>query len=84
MTWNHDISTAPRGKTVSTERKGKGDKMIVSHEFITETVWLVTKCGKVLRSHLVADGSRWVGLATGEQPIAWQPYVIPAYPRPRI
>lgn len=46
-------------------------------------VWLASKCGKVIKSAWI-DGKgapgRWAGLATKEQPVAWQPFVMPAHP----
>lgn len=46
-------------------------------------VWLASVCGKVIKSAWIdgkgSDG-RWAGLASKEQPIAWQPYVVPAHP----
>lgn len=84
MTWNFDISTAPKGKMVATERQLKDDKVSVVEHFVPDPVWLATKCGKVLRSYWLPEAgknpARWSGLATGEQPVAWQPFVVPAHP----
>lgn len=48
-------------------------------------LWLATKCGKVLLSYFIASAKdntkgRWAGFATGEQPIAWLPFVTPTHP----
>jgi hypothetical protein len=81
--WNSDLSTAPRGKTVTHERR-VGDKIHEIRDFVPDFVWLATKCGKVLRSYWIPENGknpgRWAGLATGEQPLAWQPYNVPEHP----
>jgi hypothetical protein len=81
--WHFDIGSAPRGKTV-TASKQVGKNTVEISEFSPDPVWLATKCGKVLHSRWIpASGSqpaRWSGLATGEQPLAWQAYVIPEFP----
>jgi hypothetical protein len=83
MTWNHDISTAPRGNTVKSKRT-VGDRVQDVSDFVPDVLWLATKCGKVVRSYLIPESgkapARWSGLANGELPIAWQPYVVPAHP----
>jgi hypothetical protein len=71
MTWNFDISAAPRGKTVQRDRK-VGDKDTTVSVFVPERVILATKCGVVTASQYLPKESRWEALATGEQPIAWQ------------
>lgn len=46
-------------------------------------VWLATKCGRVIKSNwLETKGTtpRFVGLATNETPIAWQPFIKPIHP----
>lgn len=48
-------------------------------------LWLATKCGKVFISYFIANAKdntkgRWAGLATGEQPVAWLPFVTPTHP----
>ena len=45
-------------------------------------LWLATKCGKVIKSHWhdKFGSGRWVGLATREEPVAWQAYVVPEHP----
>jgi len=87
MTWNRDMSTAPRGKTVWTHRKTKTSAGIIDkpvQEFEPTILWLATKCGKVLKSYFIPaterqDG-RWSGFGTNEAPIAWQPYAVPVHP----
>jgi hypothetical protein len=43
-------------------------------------LWLATKCAKVSVSQWNEKRGSWDGLATGEQPIAWQPYDTPEHP----
>jgi len=84
MTWNFDINAAPRGQTITSTRKvGKNTNEIT--DFVPDHVWLATKCGKVIHSRWIPQSGktpgRWSGLATtGEQPLAWQPYIVPEYP----
>lgn len=43
-------------------------------------LWLATKCGKVSVTRWNEKRSAWDGLASGEQPIAWQVHVVPEHP----
>ncbi|HKY87626.1 MAG TPA: hypothetical protein VJL90_12760 [Pseudorhodoplanes sp.] len=77
MSWNFDISKAPRGKYVVQHRKfGKGEGDI--RVFVPDRVILATKCGKVTLSKYIPDEKRWEMLAKGEEPVAWFPW--PEYP----
>lgn len=83
MNWNHDISAAPRGKMVHSTRT-VGDRVHEISDFVPDHIWAASKCGKVIKSYWIppvgkADG-RWSGFANGEQPIAWQHYVVPDHP----
>lgn len=89
MTWSFDISAAPRGEWItSTEtRKGKDGKteLVESKEYRHEWVWLFTKCMKKVRTRWLppsrfSSAGRWDGLAHGEAPIAWHPYIVPDDP----
>lgn len=83
MTWNHEIDTAPRGHNVKSTRTVKGKFQEVT-DFEPDHVWLATKCGKVLKSYWIPEAgkiaARWSGLATGEHPVAWCPYIVPEHP----
>lgn len=68
MTWNHDIRTAPHGRYVVQQRREGVDVRV----FVPERVILATKCGKVTISHYLPEEKRWMMLAKGEQPVAWQ------------
>lgn len=54
----------------------------VSEAPTDKDLWLATKCGKVIKSHWhdKFGSGRWVGLATREQPVAWQEFVTPVHP----
>jgi len=88
--WSFDISTAPKGKTVTTTRlvtdksSASGKSVRDFEEFVPDHIWIATKCGKVSRTYWIPEHGknpgRWSGLATGEQPIAWMPFVVPAHP----
>lgn len=77
MIWNFDISQAPRGRYVTaTRNNGKGDW--TAEVFEPAEVILATKCGKVTKSRWLPEENRWLMLAAGEQPIAWQDW--PTHP----
>lgn len=84
MTWNHDISQAPRGKTVKATRLVKdtktGDKVPLAYEeHQADIVILATKCDRAIRSYWIEKEQRWAGLAPNEQPEAWMDW--PIHPR---
>jgi hypothetical protein len=77
MTWNHNIKAAPHSKSqrrVISTTKGERAYNEIQHEYLI----LETKCGKVLKSYWIPDEERWAGLATGEEPIAWQEWPKPS------
>ncbi|NTF67939.1 hypothetical protein [Rhizobium rhizogenes] len=89
MSWNHDISQAPRGHMITVMRNTKtkdGIFRVPVEEFEPDILWLATICGKVIRSYWVPANGRhdgyWPGFAQkdGTPPVAWQPYVIPTHP----
>ncbi|WP_065091523.1 hypothetical protein [Rhizobium leucaenae] len=43
-------------------------------------IWAASKCGKVIISSWSKDREAWAGFGTNEQPLCWQPYVIPKHP----
>jgi hypothetical protein len=81
--WNHDVASAPRGTTFK-RNKIVGKNIHEIEEFIPDHVWIATKCQKVLKSCFIPQAgktpSRWSGLATGEEPVAWQAFVVPVHP----
>ena len=79
MNWNFNMSEAPRGRTVAVTRAG--EKAAIVETFVPDKVILATKCGKVIASHFMPKEHRWLMLAAGEQPVAWQPW--PSHPRPQ-
>jgi hypothetical protein len=81
MSWNTDMSQAPRGKTAHRLRV-VDDKDITVETFVPDHVILATKCGKVTRSYWIPDEQRWCMLAKGEEPIAWQDW--PEWPTPSL
>ena len=83
MTWNFDISQAPKGRMVE---KTFNTKDGIKTRLVFEKVMIdiATKCGLVMVSHWIppkkeGQKGRWCGLHTTEAPIAWQPR--PAHPR---
>jgi hypothetical protein len=83
MTWDFDITAAPCGKTVHSERK-VGDRIHQISDFVPDYIWAATGCGKVIKSYWIPpvgkNAGRWSGFANGEQPIAWQHFVVPEHP----
>lgn len=87
MTWSHDMSAAPRGKTITVQRLFKdknsayGEKLVSVEEFETDYLWLATECGKVIKSYCIPETKhsrgRWAGV---NAPIAWQPFIVPDHP----
>lgn len=75
MTWNTNISEAPRGKTVSKNITTK-DGVKPYDAFEQEDVILASKCGKVTRSYWIPKENRWCMFAKGEEPVAWQEWPI--------
>jgi hypothetical protein len=71
MTWNFDISSAPRGKTVTIIEADKDGKIRERQEFRHDHVILASKCGRVMRSYWIPDESRWCMFKKGEEPVAW-------------
>lgn len=85
--WSRDISGAPRGRNITVMRTARGKEGVTRvpmKEFEPESVWLATKCGKVLKSHWIPETEknegRWAGFSTKEQPVAWQPFIVPVHP----
>lgn len=79
MTWNFDISQAPRGKMVETViETEKGTRKSI--RFVHDKIILATKCGKVTLSHYIPGEDRWLMLGKNEQPDAWMPWPTHPYP----
>jgi hypothetical protein len=78
MTWNFNISEAPRGRSVTQLRTIKGKEVSVA-VFERDPVFLATKCGKVTTSYFIPKENRWCMLAAGEEPVAWMAW--PTYPQ---
>ena len=71
MTWNYDISQAPKGlhETQEIEVKGK-----VQSRKIFEPERIIVACrdgATVTLSHWLPTQERWLNLATDEVPTAW-------------
>lgn len=89
--WNHDLTTAPRGKTVQVKRTIRGEERTVE-EFRKEYILAVHASGMVAQSYWVPprhtlsgallEGNRWSGFNSGVDPIAWAPW--PEYGIPTV
>lgn len=85
--WNHDMSSAPLGKDVTVTRQVTIDGKTQDRQFREHhvaPVWLAAADGKVHRSYWIPEmktsKGRWSGFAEGEQPIAWQHFIVPEHP----
>ncbi len=78
MDWNFNINDCPDGyiKEIEVETK-KGTR--TEKRFVPAYVWAASKCGGVTKSYKTLEG-RFSMFGTNEQPIAWQPYIIPKHP----
>lgn len=83
MTWNHDMTAAPRGEEKTTTITVDG-KDRTKREYHVAPVWLAWADGKVVRSYWVPETkggpARWSGCQPTEAPIAWQHFVVPEHP----
>lgn len=78
MTWNFDMSEAPRGETVTRKQRGKHGEMDVS-VFVPDLIIAASECGKVTLSRWLPDQDRWNMFTKDSPPIAWQPW--PEHPK---
>jgi hypothetical protein len=86
--WSFDITKAPRGKTVKSEQvrcSSKGEVTVTTEQFIPDYIWAACRDGKVYKTHWLPAGKersegRWCFLHSKEEPVAWQPFVVPAHP----
>lgn len=83
MTWNFDISQAPKGYTFTETRKGKDGKEYPVQVFRAQKIIAASKCGVVTASRWIplnerGDGGRWEGFTKDGPPIAWHPW--PSHP----
>lgn len=83
MTWNTDMTAAPRGEEKTTTITVDG-KDRTKREYHVAPVWLAWADGKVARSYWVpekkSDPAHWSGAQPTEAPIAWQHFVVPEHP----
>ena len=82
--WNFDISAIPRGHHEKKTRVIKGEPQEYD-VFVPERVWAANKDDKVYSTYWIEPSNhepkgRWSGWSAGDEPIAWQPYVVPLHP----
>lgn len=81
MTWNFDMSSAPRGRHVTQTRIIKGEPQQFD-VFIMERVLLAHPTdGKVYATYWIepnkfTPNGRWSGWSEGVEPLAWMPYPV--------
>lgn len=73
MTWNHDMSKAPRGKLRIQPAGGKGTRKVPERAEII----VAGACGTVTRSHWIDGERRWLMFTSEAPPIAWMPLPAP-------
>lgn len=72
MTWNTDISEAPKGRT-ETRKVNVEDKKVTRQFYVPDKLILACRDGKTVTvSQWIPSESRWCFLAKGEEPLAWQ------------
>jgi hypothetical protein len=70
MTWNTDMTAAPRGETKQLRLSdGKGTR-----EITVKVPLLISAGGEAYLSYWSDKRGQWVGLATGEKADAWMPW----------
>ncbi|MCL6653515.1 hypothetical protein A6R70_14580 [Agrobacterium rubi] len=83
MTWNFDMTAAPRGEEKTTTITVDG-KDRTKREYHVAPVWLAWADGKVTRSYWVPESkagpARWSGCTAAQVPVAWQHFVVPVHP----
>lgn len=83
MTWNFDMTAAPRGEEKTTTITVDG-KDRTKREYHVAPVWLAWADGSVTRSYWIPEIkgalARWSGCQPTEAPIAWQHFVVPVHP----
>lgn len=91
--WNFDMSTAPKGKMVTSivsagKDKDGNPKTREVTEHVPDYIWAASACGKVIKScwqpaNKFHDG-HFLSFASdpkyGSGPIAWQPFIVPRHP----
>lgn len=80
MTWNFDLSQAPKGSHTPVDIKYPDGSVRVRENFNQVLVWTASKCGKVILSYYLPKEDRWNLYTKGSPPIAWQEFVKPTYP----
>lgn len=73
MTWNHDLSKAPRGSLRIVPAGKDGTRKVMQP---TEIV-AASDCGVVCLTRWLDDAKRWDMFTREAPPIAWQPYAGP-------
>lgn len=80
MTWNFNISEAPRGRDEIQTRTIKGEKQ--EYEvFVPERILAANKDGKVYATHWLKPNKftptgRWAGWSEHDVPVAWMHYPL--------
>lgn len=73
MTWNFDISEAPRGRMEPRQRTTK-DGVSTWEEYVPDHIIAASVCGKVTRSYWIPKEERWCMFTKDAPPKAWQPW----------
>ncbi|KFB10364.1 hypothetical protein [Nitratireductor basaltis] len=73
MSWNFDLSAAPKGKPIQREVKRKGEVVLVD-DFQHQKIIAAGRCGVVTVSRWLPEEGRWEMFTKEHPPIAWQPW----------
>lgn len=75
MTWNFDMSSAPKGQSEQRQRKDKDGGHVIYSQFVPAKILAAASDGKTVTvSNWIPDQARWNMFAKEAPPIAWMPW----------
>jgi hypothetical protein len=74
MSGNWFYSEPPKGQMATRTQKGPKGQDISVEVWEAPIIIVATKCGIVTLSRWLNNHQRWNMLATGEEPLCWQPW----------
>ncbi|MEO1538513.1 MAG: hypothetical protein AAFR73_12370 [Pseudomonadota bacterium] len=77
MTWNTDMSTAPKGKTEKVTMTHHRNGKTFTKDITVKVPLLLSVSVQVIKSFWSESREQWSGVATDETPDAWMPWPEP-------
>lgn len=75
MTWNRDMSVAPKGTTDMRQRKGKDGSETDYEHFVPAKIIAAASDGKTVTvSNWLPEQGRWNMFTKEQPPVAWMPW----------